>query len=234
MLSTSYGKPTTAKHRLTTGFPVKDQTSSDPTSIRPMTSKKGAGFSSQRPVSSAGLSADGVAGSKTSEISNVICIGRRADPKQAPEVPLEEQIKQLEGKISQLLDLSYAASSSRRVEEALSKAKESYKKDRQVMKLREQLGPADSSSAAAGPNLDLSYCVMLNLANQYHESKMYPEALAMYQQIVKSKHFSQASRLRVNMGNIYFEQQNYTQAIKMYRMSLDQLPIHHQKLRYTG
>lgn len=73
-------------------------------------------------------------------------------------------------------------------------------------------------------NLDLTYCVLFNLANQYHANKMYQEALNSYAVIVKNKLFNQSGRLRVNMGNIYFEQEKYTQAVKMYRMALDQIP----------
>jgi intraflagellar transport protein 88 len=53
---------------------------------------------------------------------------------------------------------------------------------------------------------------------------MIQEALTKYTEIIKSKQFPQAGRLRVNMGNIYFQQKKYTFAIKMYRMALDIIP----------
>lgn len=53
---------------------------------------------------------------------------------------------------------------------------------------------------------------------------MTQEALIKYDEIIKSKQFTQAGRLRVNMGNIYFQQKNYVLAIKMYRRALDIIP----------
>lgn len=100
---------------------------------------------------------------------------------------------------------------------ALEKAKDAGKKERHISKRREQLELSEQI------NLDLTYSVLLNLANQYHANKMYQEALNSYSVIVKNKLFNQAGRLRVNMGNIYFEQEKYQQAIKMYRMALDQI-----------
>ena len=64
-------------------------------------------------------------------------------------------------------------------------------------------------------NIDLTYAVCFNLANQYHANKQYPEALNTYSLIVKNKQYAQAGRLRVNMGNIYYEQKKYPMAIKV-------------------
>ena len=72
----------------------------------------------------------------------------------------------------------------------------------------------------------------INLANQYHANKQYPEALNTYSLIVKNKQYAQAGRLRVNMGNIYYEQKKYPMAIKMYRMALDQIPNTTKELRF--
>ncbi|KAJ1345014.1 hypothetical protein BSLG_000529 [Batrachochytrium salamandrivorans] len=103
-------------------------------------------------------------------------------------------------------------------QQALSKAKEAGKKERQLSKQREEFNLGDQI------NLDLTYCVLFNLANQYHVNKMYQEALNSYAVIVKNKLFNQSGRLRANMGNIYFEQNKFAQAVKMYRMALDQIP----------
>uniref|UniRef100_A0A7N6BMZ9 Intraflagellar transport 88 homolog n=1 Tax=Anabas testudineus TaxID=64144 RepID=A0A7N6BMZ9_ANATE len=75
------------------------------------------------------------------------------------------------------------------------------------------------------------YQVLLNLANQYANNEMYPEALNSYQVIVKNKMFSNAGRLKVNMANIYFKQKNYPKAIKFYRMALDQISNSHKEMR---
>ncbi|KAG5460019.1 MAG: hypothetical protein BJ554DRAFT_7984, partial [Olpidium bornovanus] len=130
----------------------------------------------------------------------------------------EEQIKALERKVNALIEDSAFAAEAGEQQSALEKAKEAGKKERQLTKQREQASLGDQI------NLDLTYCVLFNLANQYHASRMYQEALNTYSAIVKNKLFNQSGRLRVNMGNIYFEQGKYSQAIKMYRMALDQIP----------
>ena len=74
---------------------------------------------------------------------------------------------------------------------ALDKAKEAGKKERLIVKQKEQKNLADQI------NLDLTYFVLFNLANQYLANKMYPEALNAYAVIVKNKAFNQSGRLRV-------------------------------------
>ena len=84
-------------------------------------------------------------------------------------------------------------------------------------RLREQASLTDSH------NLDLTFSVLFNLANQYAANEMYTEALNTYQVITKNRMFNNAGRLRVNMGNIYFKLGQYAKAIKFYRMALDQV-----------
>nr|KAJ3419677.1 Intraflagellar transport protein 88 [Polyrhizophydium stewartii] len=124
----------------------------------------------------------------------------------------------MERRVNQIIEESAIAASEGNLQLALEKAKESGKRERQLSKQREQLNLGDQI------NLDLTYCVLFNLASQYHANKMYQEALNSYAVIVKNKLFNQSGRLRVNMGNIYFEQAKYSQAVKMYRMALDQIP----------
>ena len=66
-------------------------------------------------------------------------------------------------------------------------------------------------------NLDLTFSVLFNLANQYAANEMYTEALNTYQVITKNRMFNNAGRLKVNMGNIYFKLGQYAKAIKLYR-----------------
>ncbi|KAI8806826.1 hypothetical protein BJ742DRAFT_898538 [Cladochytrium replicatum] len=171
---------------------------------RPMTSVRGAGFSSRGRAARSTTSAQ----DRTLE----------SQP--------EEQIKLLERKVSALIEESaILAADPSTLHLALEKAKEAGKKERQLSKHREQAQLGDQV------NLDLTYCVLFNLANQYHANKMYQEALNSYAVIVKNKLFNQSGRLRVNMGNIYFEQKKYSQAVKMYRMALDQIPNTNKEIR---
>ncbi|KAK2185541.1 hypothetical protein NP493_231g03022 [Ridgeia piscesae] len=137
----------------------------------------------------------------------------------------EERIKQLEKKVNELIEESCFASSRGELQLALEKAKEAGRKERMLVRQREQISATDQI------NLDLTYSVLFNLANQYAVNEMFTEALNTYNVIVKNKMFSNAGRLKVNMGNIYFKQRNYSKAIKLYRMALDQIPNTHKNMR---
>ena len=68
-----------------------------------------------------------------------------------------------------------------------------------------RLPPRRASPRRALLAVDLTYSVCFNLANCYHLSKMYAEAINTYSVIVKNKQYASSGRLRVNMGNIYYE-----------------------------
>ncbi|XP_068123033.1 intraflagellar transport protein 88 homolog isoform X2 [Hyperolius riggenbachi] len=137
----------------------------------------------------------------------------------------EEKIRQLEKRVNELIEESCIANSNGDLKQALEKAKEAGRKERILVRQREQtLSPENI-------NLDLTYSVLLNLATQYSANEMYSEALNTYLVIVKNKMFSHAGRLKVNMSNIYLKQKNYSKAIKYYRMALDQIPGPHKEMR---
>ncbi|MED6288878.1 Intraflagellar transport protein 88, partial [Characodon lateralis] len=97
---------------------------------------------------------------------------------------VEEKIKILEKKVNDLIEESCMAQSIGALQLALEKAKEAGRKERALIRQREQSGNTEHI------NLDLTYSVLLNLANQYANNEMYPEALNSYQVIVKNKMFS--------------------------------------------
>ncbi|XP_035994839.1 intraflagellar transport protein 88 homolog isoform X2 [Fundulus heteroclitus] len=138
---------------------------------------------------------------------------------------VEEKMKILEKKVNDLIEESCMAQSMGALQLALEKAKEAGRKERALIKQREQSGNTEHI------NLDLSYSVLLNLADQYANNEMYPEALNSYQVIVKNKTFSNTGCLKVNMANIYFKQKNYPKALKFYRMALDQISNAHKEMR---
>ncbi|XP_062050506.1 intraflagellar transport protein 88 homolog isoform X2 [Lepus europaeus] len=137
----------------------------------------------------------------------------------------EEKIRQLEKKVNELVEESCIANSCGDLKLALEKAKDAGRKERVLVRQREQVTTPENI------NLDLTYSVLFNLANQYSANEMYTEALNTYQVIVKNKMFSNAGKLKVNMGNIYLKQRNYSKAIKFYRMALDQIPSVHKEMR---
>ncbi|XP_051938317.1 intraflagellar transport protein 88 homolog isoform X2 [Hippocampus zosterae] len=137
----------------------------------------------------------------------------------------EEKIKLLEKKVNDLITESCMAQSTGNSQLALEKAKEAERKERLLVRQREQSGTAEQL------NIDLTYAVLLNLANQYENNEMYPEALSSYQLIVKNKMFPNAGRLKVNMANIWVKQKNYAKAIKLYRMALDHISDNYKEMR---
>lgn len=202
--------PGSSMGRPTTGFAL------DANQTRPMTAVRGAGYSSAGNRAPTGAAFDPFnQGSKGP-----------APPleKKSDDSP-EEKIKQMEKKVNELIEESCIAYGRGEIRLALEKAKEAGRKERALCRQREQ------TTVTEQINLDLTYSVLFNLADMYHKSQMYSEALNTYQVIVKNKMFSNAGRLRVNMGNIYFEQGKLPQAIKHYRMALDQVPTTHKEMR---
>ncbi|XP_062390468.1 intraflagellar transport protein 88 homolog isoform X1 [Sardina pilchardus] len=156
-------------------------------------------------------------------------LGQSKGPAPALETKIEdspeEKIKILEKKVNDLIEESCMAYSRGDQQLALERAKEAGRKERALVRQREQTGTSDHI------NLDLTYSVLFNLATQYANNDMYQEALNTYSVIVKNKMFSNAGRLKVNMANIYFKQKNYPKAIKFYRMALDQISNAHKEMR---
>ena len=177
---------------------------------RPMTSNKAAGYSSA-PKMMGSIGSIGVSKGPAPPLL-----------KKTDDGP-EEQCKEMEARVNELLEDSAKASVEGDNSRALEQAKEAGKKERQLSRFREEKGFSDQQ------NIDLHYAVIFNLAHQYHKNGQHQEALTSYQHIVKNKEFPQSGRLRVNMGNIYFEQEKFPNAIKMYRMALDQIHSSNEK-----
>lgn len=175
---------------------------------RPMTSVKGAGYSSN-PAAAAKAAFDPL---NQAARGPAPALAAKAD--NSP----EDLAKEMEKQVNKLIEDSAHAAVGGDVVQALERAKEAGKKERQLQKHRESNGLVDQI------NLDLTYSVCFNLANAYHLNGMFAEALNTYSLIVKNKQYPQSGRLRVNMGNIYYQEKKFPVAIKMYRMALDQIP----------
>ncbi|GFS10276.1 intraflagellar transport protein 88 homolog [Elysia marginata] len=174
-------------------------------SARPMTAVRAAGFTSAGNRMSGGF-----------DPLNQASKGPAPPLEPKAEDSPEEKIRHLEKKVNELIEESCLANSRGELQLALDKAKEAGRKERVLVRQREQMSMGDQI------NLDLTYSVLFNLANQYVVNEMYHEAINTYQVIVKNRMFSNAGRLKVNMGNIYFKQRNFQKAVKFYRMALDQ------------
>ncbi|XP_069355076.1 intraflagellar transport protein 88 homolog isoform X1 [Maniola hyperantus] len=150
---------------------------------------------------------------------------------------VEDKIKQMESKIMTLVEESCMLSArsnsdeenvskrEQNLSQALAKAQEASTLERQLIRVQEQANLGDTH------NLDLTFAVLCNLADQYALNEMYTEALNTYQLLTRNKLFPHANRLKVNMGNIYFKMGEHPKALKLYRMALDQTPTAEKDLR---
>ncbi|XP_026491809.2 intraflagellar transport protein 88 homolog [Vanessa tameamea] len=150
---------------------------------------------------------------------------------------IEDKIRQMEAKIMTLVEESCVLSArpnsddetdtqrEQNMSQALAKAQEASTLERQLIRMQEQANLGDSH------NLDLTFAVLCNLADQYALNEMYTEALNTYQLLTRNKVFPHANRLKVNMGNIYFKMGEHPKALKLYRMALDQTPTAEKDLR---
>lgn len=183
---------------------------------RPMTSNRAAGYSA-------------VGKQGANKVFDPLNQGNSAATKpleKKTELSPEEKLREMEKEIHRLIEQSAITREQGNLREALEKAKEAGKKERQLVRLREQQNLLDQL------NVDLTYAVCLNLAIQQQANDNDNEALTIYTQIVKNKQYPFSGRFRVNMGNIYFKQEKWTAAIKMYRMALDQIPNNVQAIRF--
>lgn len=139
----------------------------------------------------------------------------------------EQKIRQQKSKIMQLIEEACIAECENDYRKALSKAKEASNKERALIKMQEQAELTDLH------DIDLTFVVLLTLANQYTVNELFTEALSTYQMIIKNRMFTNAHRLKINMGNIYFKQGQYQMAVKMFRMALDQVSSSQKNLRFV-
>ncbi|KAJ1521467.1 hypothetical protein ONE63_003135 [Megalurothrips usitatus] len=214
-------KPTTASRLGTSsgfrgGTALRPFTGSVDGVNRPMTAVRGAGYTSNRV---------GSGSSQMFDPLNQAASGPAPPLESKKEDTPEEKIKKAERRIMELIEESCFANNSGDMRLALERAKEASTKERSLIRMQDQAGLSDTH------NLDLTFSVLFNLANQYAANDMFSEALNTYQVITKNRTFNNASRLKLNMGNIYLKLSDYDKAVKMYRMAIDQVPTTHKELR---
>ena len=95
----------------------------------------------------------------------------------------EENFKELEEEVHRLLEESAEAKVKRNFTDGLNKGKEAAAKEKKIRQLREQNGSLDQV------NIDLTFYVFYNLANQYHANGLHQEALNSYTIILKNKQY---------------------------------------------
>ncbi len=180
---------------------------------RPLTSVRAAGYSSQARGKLDPLKAVAANVSFTSMLKK-------------PERTFEQECRDSEREVHKALEASAVHSAKGEFSLALDRAKEAAKLERALSKKREEHANGDQV------NVELTFSVCLNLGQQYHNNKLYSDALNVYTSLVKNKQFSQSGTVRLKMGNTYFDQAKFPNAIKMYRMSLDQIPTTSKVMKF--
>ncbi|GMR61673.1 hypothetical protein PMAYCL1PPCAC_31868 [Pristionchus mayeri] len=169
----------------------------DTSIARPLTAVKGVGYSSY---------------------ANKIQAEEAKAARESNEDSVDARIKDGENKVMELVKESVLLRYQGNLKGALEKAKDAGRRERTIIKLRED------NNKTEGANIDLTFCVLFNLAQMYEGNDMTTEAINSYTVITKNKMFANGGRLKVNIGNIHFKRKEYAKAIKMYRMALDQIP----------
>ncbi|KHJ44022.1 tetratricopeptide repeat protein [Trichuris suis] len=176
-------------------------------------------FSKPRPVSRAisSLLPAGYSSHGQSAPYESVSIGSRTGGSPVAETA-EAKFQKMEAKVSSLLEASVFAWERNDGKQALEHAKEAVRRERAVVKLREQQNLIEDT------NIDLTFSVLFNLAQQYANSGLFSEALKMYETLTKNKMFTTAGDLLINIGNIYMHKQQYISAIRQYQLALERVP----------
>ena len=95
----------------------------------------------------------------------------------------EENFKEMEEEVHRLLEDSARCKLEKNLNDALTKAKEAASKEKKIRQLRENAQTLDQV------NIDLTFYVFYNLANMYHASSLYQDALNTYTIILKNKQY---------------------------------------------
>ncbi|KIZ01185.1 putative Intraflagellar transport protein [Monoraphidium neglectum] len=177
---------------------------------RPMTSNRGAGFSSAPRAKFDPLGGPGRSALAANGPSSLLPRKGKASP--------EEAARDMERRVHALLEDSAAAHARGEQQQALEKALEARKRERALTKFRD----ANSVADYGGP--ELTFAAEFQVAAMYAANRLWQEALDGYTALLKNKQQPQGARLRINIGNVYFEQGKLPPAIKAYRMALDTLP----------
>lgn len=180
-------------------------------SARPLTARSKAGYSS-RSGGEQSQKNQMTAAANPMATPNASSVGpARADP--------VEVANDMEGNIHRLLDESTLLLHRGDMLDALDKAKEAGKMERNLAKYRE----AQSLPSEDGHDL-LLFGTWFQLALAYVKNSMYDEAIKTYTYLARQRKLPSSWKAQVNLGNILYRQSKYADAIKSYQMALDRIP----------
>ena len=189
-----------------------------PTSSRPLSSRKGAGFSSGGIQTSGGKGVITPLEKVADSFSQFL-----KDTKDAP----ENKIKQFKKEIS--LSIQKASENLKNdqydPETSLKFAKEA------DLKFKE-MNDFITSQTLEEPELKtFKFSVLLQLADSFKAHSNFDDAVFHYEKVVKDRDFQYPFIVYLELGNLFFKQQKYSEAVKRYEAGINHLKADANRLK---
>ncbi|KAK8860347.1 Intraflagellar transport protein 88 [Tritrichomonas musculus] len=178
-----------------------------PTSSRPLSSRKGAGYTN-------GLQTSG--GKKVISPLDHVAESFSQFLKDTRDAP-ENKIKQFKQNIMNAIQESSNLITTEHPQEALTKAKEAETEMKSLQDFITQKGIEESDFKS------IKYTVLMQLADAFKANSMWEEAHHRYQRLLKDREFPNQQIVYLEIGNVYMAQGKYEDAIKNYEMGINHL-----------
>ncbi|KAH0788432.1 TPR Domain containing protein [Histomonas meleagridis] len=186
-----------------------------PTSSRPISSRKGAGYSSGGLTTSGGRKVLSPFEHMADSFSQFL-----KDDSESPEVILKNHKKNIMDLIQQSAEMISKGDK----QDALLKAKEAKEESKTMQEFINTNTLDDPESKT------YHHTALLTLADCYKSSSMYDDAIHVYQKLLKDRQFTQMYMVYLEIGNIYYAQKKYQDAVKNYEMGINHIHQDNTKL----
>ncbi|OHT11609.1 TPR Domain containing protein [Tritrichomonas foetus] len=179
-----------------------------PTSSRPISSRKGAGYNNGGLQTSGGKKVISPLDHVADSFSQFL-----KDTKDAP----ENKIKTFKSNITKAIQESSNLIAKGEAQTALVKAKEAETEMKNLQDFITQKAIEDTDFKT------VKFTVLMQLADAYKANSMWDDAHHRYQRLLKDREFPHPQIIYLEIGNIYMAQQKYEDAIKNYEMGINHL-----------
>lgn len=179
-----------------------------PTSSRPISSHKGAGYSNGGLQTSGGKKVISPLDHVADSFSQFL-----KDTRDAP----ENKIKQFKQNIMNAIQESSNLIATDKPQESLTKAKEAETEMKSLQDFITQKGIEETDFKS------VKYTVLMQLADAFKANSMWEDALHRYQRLLKDREFPNQQIVYLEIGNIYMAQDKFEDAIKNYEMGINHL-----------
>ena len=179
-----------------------------PTSARPISSRKGVGYSNGGLTTTGGKKVISPLDHVADSFSQFL-----KDTKDSP----ENKVKQFKKNIMACIQESANLIRGEKPQEALTKAKEA---ETEMKSLQDLIAQKSMEQSDFKP---VKFTVLMQLADAYKANAMWDDAIHRYHRLLKDREFPHPQILYLEIGNIYMSQEKYEEAIKNYEMGINHL-----------